>query len=87
MRDVLGVTPGSVTIFGLINDVAKSVTLVLDDALLASDPVNFHPLLNNATTAMSQSDLMKFVAHWGGTVFGCDFSSELPMARRLPLAI
>jgi Ala-tRNA(Pro) deacylase len=86
MHEVLGVTPGSVTLFALINDKAKRITLVLDDALLASDPVNFHPLLNNATTAMSQSDLQKFIANWGGTVFGCDFCGELPLARRLTLA-
>lgn len=87
MFEVLGVTPGSVTIFGLINDTKRRVTLILDDALLASDPVNFHPLLNNATTAMSQNDMLKFVAAWGGAVFGCDFSGELPIARRLTLAI
>jgi Ala-tRNA(Pro) deacylase len=87
MGEVLGVTPGSVTIFALINDDIRRVTLVLDDALLASDPVNFHPLLNNATTAMPQADLRKFIAHWGGTVFGCDFSGELPIARRLTLAV
>jgi Ala-tRNA(Pro) deacylase len=87
MLAVLGVTPGSVTVFGLINDRLRTVSLVLDDALLACDPVNFHPLLNNATTAMSQTDLRKFVADWGGTVFACDFLGELPVARRLMLAV
>jgi Ala-tRNA(Pro) deacylase len=87
MLEALGVTPGSVTLFGLINDTAHRVTLVLDDALLASDPVNFHPLLNNATTALSQSDMRIFVADWGGKVFGCDFSGDLPIARQLSLAI
>lgn len=87
MLEALGVTPGSVTLFALINDKNRRVTLVLDDALMASDPVNFHPLLNNATTAMSQVDLRKFIAYWGGTVFGCDFSGELPIARRLTLEV
>jgi Ala-tRNA(Pro) deacylase len=87
MLDILGVTPGSVTLFGLINDGAQRVTLVLDDALLNSDPVNFHPLLNDATTSLSQSDMRKFVAIWGGTVFCCDFSGDLPAARRLMLAM
>jgi Ala-tRNA(Pro) deacylase len=87
MLEVMGVTPGSVTLFGLINDTECRMRLVLDEALLASDPVNFHPLLNNATTAMSQSDVQKFIANWGGTVFGCDFSGELPVARRLSLAV
>lgn len=86
MLEVLGVTPGSVTLFGLINDKTRRITLVLDDALLACDLVNFHPLLNNATTTMSQSDLVRFIKHWGGTVFSCDFSGDLPQARRLMLA-
>ena len=87
MLAALGVTPGSVTLFGLINDPDRRVTLVLDDALLAADPVNFHPLINDATTAMSQSDMRKFVTHWGGHVYGCDFSGETPLARRLVLAV
>ena len=87
MLAALGVTPGSVTLFGLINDPDRQITLVLDDALLAADPVNFHPLINDATTAMSQSDMRKFVSQWGGKVFGCDFSGETPLARRLVLAV
>ena len=87
MLEILGVTPGSVTIFGLIDDTDCRVTLVLDEALLASDPVNFHPLLNNATTTVSQKDMLRFVCHWGGTAIGCDFSTELPVTRRLMLAV
>jgi Ala-tRNA(Pro) deacylase len=87
MLEVLGVTPGSVTLFALVHDAQKRVTLVLDEALLAADPVNFHPLLNNATTAMSQSHMRAFVAHWGGPVWRCDFCGEHPTARRLNLAI
>ncbi len=49
----LGVTPGSVTLFALINDPDGRVTLLLDEALFAHDPVNFHPLRNDATTAIS----------------------------------
>lgn len=56
----LGVTPGSVTVFGVINDTERNVTLMLDEGLFAHDPVNFHPLRNNATTAMSPADLLKF---------------------------
>jgi Ala-tRNA(Pro) deacylase len=87
MEGVLGVTPGSVTVFALINDEAKRVTLVLDDALLAHDPLNFHPLFNDATTAMPRSDVLRFVATWGGSVFSCDFSGEHPIARHLKLAV
>src|SRR5262249_25692900 len=44
MVETLGVHPGSVTVFALINDTLNRVSLVLDKALLAHDPVNFHPL-------------------------------------------
>jgi Ala-tRNA(Pro) deacylase len=61
MQQVLGVTPGSVTLFALINDTGKQVRLVLDAALLEPEPINFHPLTNTATTAISQSGLRTFL--------------------------
>lgn len=62
MVETLGVTPGSVTAFGLINDTDHRVTFVLDAALAVADPVNFHPLTNTATTAVSQADFRRFLA-------------------------
>jgi Ala-tRNA(Pro) deacylase len=62
MLETLGVAPGSVTAFGLINDVAHRVRFVLDADLAASDLVNFHPLTNTATTAISQADFRRFLA-------------------------
>lgn len=56
----LGVTPGSVTLFSVLNDKDSAVTLVIDKALVDSEAVNFHPLLNDATTAISNTDMMKF---------------------------
>ncbi len=61
----LGVTPGAVTVFGLINDAERQVTLLLDEALFAHDPVNFHPLRNDATTALRPADMLKFVRATG----------------------
>jgi Ala-tRNA(Pro) deacylase len=61
----LGVTPGSVTLFALINDPDRAVTLILDEALLACDPVNFHPLSNDATTALSPAGMLKFISSLG----------------------
>lgn len=61
MQEVLGVTPGSVTLFALINDKGRRVKLVLDRALLEPEPVNFHPLTNTATTAISQAGLRAFL--------------------------
>lgn len=60
LLDTLGVTPGSVTVFAVMNDSAGAVTLVLDAALLDHDIVNFHPMKNNATTALSSADMIKF---------------------------
>ncbi|MDX2237681.1 MAG: prolyl-tRNA synthetase associated domain-containing protein [Hyphomonadaceae bacterium] len=65
MLETLGVTPGSVTVFGLINDTERRVKLALDAGLLDHDPVNFHPLSNDATTAISPRDLLKFLASTG----------------------
>jgi Ala-tRNA(Pro) deacylase len=65
LKEYLGVEPGSVTIFALINDPDRRVTLVLDEGLLAHDPVNFHPLKNDATTAISPADLLKFIDSLG----------------------
>jgi len=59
--ETLGVPPGSVTPFALINDGAAKVRVVLDEGMLALDPLNFHPLRNDRTTAIRNSDLLKFL--------------------------
>jgi Ala-tRNA(Pro) deacylase len=58
---MLGVPPGSVTPFAIINDVQGRVRVVLDEEMLTSDPLNFHPLRNDRTTAISPDDLLKFI--------------------------
>jgi Ala-tRNA(Pro) deacylase len=57
----LGIAPGSVTPFALMNDLSRVVTPVLDEGMLAIEPLNFHPLRNDRTTAVSSADLLKFV--------------------------
>ncbi|NOT40581.1 MAG: prolyl-tRNA synthetase associated domain-containing protein [Alphaproteobacteria bacterium] len=65
LREHLGVEPGSVTPFALFNNRTLTVTPVFDDAMLAVKPLNFHPLENTATTAISSADLLKFVSVCG----------------------
>ena len=75
LHDALGVTPGSVTAFALINDPDRTVTFVADAALMASDPVNFHPLANDATTAVSQAGFRAFLAALGREPIVVDFAA------------
>jgi Ala-tRNA(Pro) deacylase len=65
LRAALGVEPGAVTPFALINDAAQRVAVVLDQAMLEHDPVNYHPLDNAMTTALAPGDLLRFIASCG----------------------
>jgi Ala-tRNA(Pro) deacylase len=65
MGELLGVEPGSVTPFAVINDKEARVTLVLDAALMAHAVLNFHPLRNTATTTISRDGLLKFLEATG----------------------
>ena len=56
----LGVLPGAVTPFAVINDADRRVHVVLDESLMAESLLNFHPLVNDQTTAIAPADLMKF---------------------------
>ena len=79
MVEALGVTPGSVTLFALINDKARRVKLVVDAALLAPEPINFHPLTNTATTAISQDGLRRFLKALDITAQVVDFERLEPV--------
>ncbi len=57
----LGVLPGAVTPFAVINDTEGKVQVVLDRALLDCDPVNAHPLVNDRTAAVAPGDLVRFL--------------------------
>jgi Ala-tRNA(Pro) deacylase len=65
LMEVLGVTPGSVTLFGAINDTDRRVTIVLDAALATAASINAHPLTNTATTTIATGDLMAFLRATG----------------------
>jgi len=59
--ETLGVPPGSVTPFALINDAEHRVELIIDEALLSHDTLNFHPLTNEATTTIARDDFLRFL--------------------------
>jgi Ala-tRNA(Pro) deacylase len=65
LEEVWGVKPGSVTPFGAINDRDGRVTVVIERALLEEDPVNFHPLVNTATTSLPPSGILAFLRATG----------------------
>ena len=67
LMEYLGVIPGAVTAFGVINDHAKAVRLVLDADLMAEEIVNCHPLTNDATTSIASRDLLRFAEATGHT--------------------
>ena len=75
LYDALGVRPGSVTALGLINDPERKVKFILDKVLADADIVNFHPLTNTATTALSQADFRSFIASLGRELVVIDFTT------------
>jgi len=61
LGDVLGVSPGAVTPFAVINDTLGQVTVVLDQTLANDTKVNFHPLINTRTTTLDSAGLLAFL--------------------------
>jgi len=57
----LGVLPGAVTPFAVINDTSREVRMVLDKDILGQEPVNAHPLVNDMTTSLESGDLIRFL--------------------------
>ena len=74
LYETLGVRGGSVTALGLINDVDRRVTFVLDKALWDAEVVNFHPLTNTATMALEQAEFRRFLSLIGREPIVVDFS-------------
>ena len=65
LMEVLGLRPGSVTPFGVINDTSGRVNVVLDKALMNHTVLNFHPMINTATTRITPDDLRSFLIYTG----------------------
>ena len=62
---VLGVAPGSVTPFTVINDPDRQVQVILDADMMRSELINAHPLINTMTTTIRSEDLMRFLTACG----------------------
>ena len=75
LEQVLGVTPGSVTAFALINDAERQATFVLDARLAQAQRVNFHPMTNTATTGVSQAGFARFLQALGIAPMVVDFAA------------
>lgn len=79
--EVLGVRPGAVTPFALMNDNPPSVRLILDQQMLSHDILNYHPLHNEATIAVSQDHLLAFFTATGHEPVVVDFDLLEQLAR------
>jgi Ala-tRNA(Pro) deacylase len=65
MRETLGVDPGAVTLFGVLNDMNRRVAVVLDSSLLSHAVINCHPLVNTMTTSLAREGLLAFLQATG----------------------
>lgn len=73
--DMLGIRPGSVCPFCVMNDKGHHVQVVLDDYAMRQNRINVHPLDNSMTVGISPGDLMRFLARTGHEPLTIDFSS------------
>ena len=64
----LGLTPGSVSPFGLINDPSHAVRVVIDRDLKSAVRLSFHPNINTATLTIAAADFQKFLDACGNTI-------------------
>ncbi len=78
LKAALGVIPGSVTPFALINDPGQAVNVVLDAEMMTRDQLNFHPLENTATTTITSGDLRRFIEACGHAPQVVDLTAPLP---------
>jgi len=72
----LGITPGSVTPFALINDSDVLVNVILEKKMMENELLNYHPLQNDATTTIASNDLVAFIKSCGHTPQIVDLSSD-----------
>jgi Uncharacterized conserved protein len=68
LMEHLGVTPGSVSPFGLINDAGRAVRVIVDADLRSAARLIFHPNINTASVAIGVADFERFLASRGNAV-------------------
>ena len=76
MEKYLGLRPGSVSPFGLINDTEKHVKLFLDKNLKDAPLLSYHPTDNSASLVVKNEDFIKFLQWWGGEYEFLDLYEE-----------
>lgn len=76
--DHLGVRPGSVTPFAIVNDVGHEVTLVLEEGMMREEIVNYHPLINTMTIGLTPDKLLEFLTKINVVPRIIDLSSAAP---------
>lgn len=74
----LGVRPGSVCPFSIVNDTDNQVKIILDKSMMETEIVNYHPLLNTMTVGLKPQDLIKFIENTGHEAHIVDLSSARP---------
>ena len=68
LMERLGISPGSVNAFAVMNDCVAAVTVILDESLRTASHITCHPMTNSATTSIGRDDLLKFMQATGHAV-------------------
>lgn len=76
--EYLGVRPGSVCPFAIMNDTNHQVKILLDKSMMETNIVNYHPLLNTMTIGLKPTDLLKFIETTGHEAHIVDLSDAKP---------
>jgi Ala-tRNA(Pro) deacylase len=76
--EYLGVKPGSVCPYSIFNDHENRVKICLDQSMMESDILNFHPMVNTMTIGVKPADLVRFIESCGHVPHIVDFGSARP---------
>lgn len=78
LMEYLGVRPGSVCPYAIINDVGQNVKIILDKSMMQASCVNYHPLINTMTIGCTPDDLLRFIESTGHTPYVMDLTPAKP---------